>query len=115
MGIAKSSGMLIVLRFSKPNGDTGLPLKKSTRRWQRCCGLINLIAAALIVFSATLTAGILEIDREPINYKTAPVQDRIQLLKQRLEDGSTKLEWDEKHGWLPSMLKIGRASCRERV
>jgi len=91
--------------FSKPDSDTGFSVKKSTRGWQKRCCLATLIAVVLSVFSATLVGGLLDINREPINYKTAPVRDRIHLLKQRLEDGSTKLEWDERHGWLPSMLK----------
>ena len=97
--------MLFVYFFSKSNSDKRFTVKSLTRRWQRSCGLLSLVAAVLVLFGSTLTAGILELNREPINYKTTPVQDRIQLLKQRLEEGTAKLEWDEKRGWLPSMLK----------
>ena len=87
--------MLFVYFFSKSNSDKRFTVKSLTRRWQRSCGLLSLVAAVLVLFGSTLTAGIFEINREPINYKTTPVQDRIQLLKQRLEEGTAKLEWDE--------------------
>ena len=47
----------------------------------------------------------MEIERAPIHYNTTPVNDRVQQLKLRLEEGSAKLEWDGKHGWLPSVLR----------
>ena len=63
-------------------------------------------AIVLLSFLSTiLNAGLLELNKEPINYKTTPVCDRIYLLKQQLEAGTARLEWDEQRGWLPSVLK----------
>ena len=64
------------------------------------------IAIVLLSFLPTiLNAGLLELNKEPIHYKTTPVCDRIYLLKQQLEAGTARLEWDEQRGWLPSVLK----------
>ena len=41
---------------------------------------------------------------EPINYDTAEAQDPIAQLKRKVDDGSTSLEWDDTHGWLPAIL-----------
>ena len=66
----------------------------------------KLIAIVLLSFLPTiLNAGLLELNKEPINYKTTPVCDRIYLLKQQLEAGTARLKWDERGGWLPSVLK----------
>ena len=40
------------------------------------------VAVVLPILHVTLSAGIVEIEREPINYKTTPVQDRVQRLLQ---------------------------------
>ena len=58
-----------------------------------------------LIFPVMLEAGLVEIERAPIHYNTTPVNDRVQQLKLRLEEGSAKLEWDGKHGWLPSVLR----------
>ena len=63
------------------------------------------VAVVLTILHVTLSAGIVEIEREPINYKTTPVQDRVQRLKQQVDHGNIRLEWDKKRGWLPSVLK----------
>ena len=63
------------------------------------------VAVVLPILHVTLSAGIVEIEREPINYKTTPVQDRVQRLKQQVDHGNIRLEWDKKRGWLPSVLK----------
>jgi len=58
-----------------------------------------------LIFPVMPKAGLVEIERAPIHYNTTPVNDRVQQLKLRLEEGSAKLEWDGKHGWLPSVLR----------
>ncbi len=44
-------------------------------------------------------------DVEPILYSTATPHDPISVLQQRLEAGKTQLEFDERHGYLKSVLK----------
>ena len=63
------------------------------------------VVTVLPILHVTLSAGIVEIEREPINYKTTPVQDRVQRLKQQMDHGDVRLEWDNKRGWLTSVLK----------
>ena len=47
----------------------------------------------------------LEFEGAPINYDSAPVDDRVSQLQQKLDNGEASLKWDDKHGWLPSVLK----------
>ena len=46
-----------------------------------------------------------DIDQPPINYSTAPTRDAVARLQQKLDSGEAELTWDERHGWLPSLLK----------
>lgn len=68
------------------------------------CG-VAAVAMGWLIFPVMPDAGLVEIERAPIHYNTTPVNDRVQQLKLRLEEGSAKLEWDGKHGWLPSVLR----------
>ncbi len=43
-------------------------------------------------------------NQSPINYESSDPNDRVAVLKKQLEQGEIKLAWDEKHGWLPSLL-----------
>lgn len=52
-----------------------------------------------------VAAAQLEFEGAPINYESAPVDDRVSQLQDQLDSGEASLEWDEKHGWLPSVLK----------
>lgn len=47
----------------------------------------------------------LEFEGAPINYATAPVHDAVASLQQRLDGGEVSLNWDDDHGWLPSVLE----------
>jgi len=47
----------------------------------------------------------LEFEGAPINYATAPVHDAVALLQQKLDHGEASLNWDDDHGWLPSVLE----------
>ena len=76
------------------------------------------VVAVLPILHVALSAGIVEIEREPINYKTTPVQDRVQRLKQQMDHGDVRLEWDNKRGWLTSVLKhfdVPASSQTDRV
>lgn len=66
---------------------------------------VAAVAMGWLIFPVMPEAGLVEIERAPIHYNTTPVNDRVQQLKLRLEEGSAKLEWDGKHGWLPSVLR----------
>jgi len=64
--------------------------------------------AGLVAVVCLLTVGPIcgqeDIDREPINYSTAEVNDALAQLQAKLDAGEARLEWDDKHGWLPSLL-----------
>jgi hypothetical protein len=47
----------------------------------------------------------LEYDREPINYSDSKPEDAITALQAKIASGEVKLEWDDKFGYLPSVLK----------
>jgi hypothetical protein len=62
--------------------------------------------AALLFFGLPVVAHAqLEFERAPINYNSAPATDRIAKLQERLESGDAELKWDDKNGWLKSMLQ----------
>ncbi len=71
---------------------------------------LGVFARAGLVVSTCLLAvlplrGQEDIAREPINYHTAAVNDAIVQLQAKLDSGDATLEWDDKHGWLPSVLE----------
>ena len=44
-------------------------------------------------------------DREPINYSKPPAHDAVAALHAKLTSGKVTLDFDEKHGYLPALLK----------
>ena len=48
---------------------------------------------------------ILPLDHTAIQYNTAPVTDRVAKLQQQLRDGKARLGFDDRHGYLESVLK----------
>ena len=62
-----------------------------------------LVATLLFAVSQAQAQG--DINQDPINYSTAPTSDAIARLQQQIDSGEVKLEWDEQHGWLPSVLE----------
>jgi len=59
----------------------------------------------LLFFALPITVfAQLEFERAPINYHSAPATDRIAKLRERLDNGKSKLKWEDKNGWLKSML-----------
>lgn len=66
--------------------------------------VLSLLLVWLFVFSRGAEAQ-LEFEGAPINYETAPVQDPVSMLQQKLDRREESLSWDEQHGWLPSVLE----------
>ena len=58
----------------------------------------------LIGFQVSLYSQI-AFDYPPLNYSTAPLKNDIEQLRLKLESGETKLTFDDKHGYLPDILK----------
>ena len=46
-----------------------------------------------------------DLDEAPIHYESRPTADRVSQLMAKVEAGEVELKWDEKHGWLPSLLE----------
>ncbi len=60
---------------------------------------------AIIVWSVPAAAlAQFDIEREPINYVTAPLADSVTKLQKRLDAGEVKLRWDDKSGYLAPVL-----------
>ncbi|MEZ6042014.1 MAG: hypothetical protein R3C20_16040 [Planctomycetaceae bacterium] len=47
----------------------------------------------------------LDYEQEPINYSTSQATDPVARLLERLDSGETRLNWDDDHGYLKSVLK----------
>ena len=62
---------------------------------------VPLVAAVgLVSFSAAA-----DIERPPINYTTATVDNCVSRLERRIESGQTRLAFEEPFGYLPSLLR----------
>ena len=66
-------------------------------------GVISAIAVVL-AFASVRTFAQSDFEGPPINYSSAPVDDPIARLKAAVETGERSLTWDEKTGWLASIL-----------
>ncbi len=59
----------------------------------------------LALLARPCAAGAVEYDQDPIAYSTAPVDDAISRLEQRMARNEARLAYDESHGFLPSVLQ----------
>ena len=67
-------------------------------RWAR-----SLAALALCLTGGWVSGQ--DFEREPINYETAPVDNPVSRLQARLDSGESKLEYDDRVGYLKSVLR----------
>jgi hypothetical protein len=63
---------------------------------------LHFVAVVLIPLSVSAQ---FDIEREPINYLKSPLNDPISRLQKRLDEGEVQLTFDEKSGYLASVLK----------
>jgi hypothetical protein len=61
-------------------------------------------AVCLLGLSVAVAARAGDVERPPINYGTAPVNNPVSRLEQRLASGQAKLTYDDKVGYLRSLL-----------
>ncbi len=66
---------------------------------------LRVIVLLLWLAPAIATAQRASFEKEPINYQTAPVSDPVAKLIERLKANESKLEFDQQHGYLKSILK----------
>ena len=66
-----------------------------------------LFALVFVLFAlgSGVTFGQLEKNKAPINYESTAPNDRVARLSKTLEKGQLNLQWDQSHGWLPSILQ----------
>ena len=68
--------------------------------------VLHLIVITLVMTLAPQTSsGRTPFDAKPINYSTATVTDAISKLQKQIDSGKIRLKYDEKHGYLKSVLK----------
>lgn len=68
---------------------------------------------ALVCLDATWAQPLFE--SEPINYSSAPTDDPITRLQERIDGGKVQLEYDAKHGYLPAVLKALRIPTESQM
>ncbi len=69
------------------------------------CRSAALSLAVLVGMGASVFAQF-DLDRDPINYETTPVRDRVTLLQRQLAAGEVSLDYDRSLGYLPALLKL---------
>jgi len=67
---------------------------------------LTLSGIALLTLASSPARAQQDIDRPPINYYSAAVNDAVARLKEKLDAGEAQLHWDDKHGWLPSLMEL---------
>ena len=67
-------------------------------------GVRYLVIAAVVAWRRDSIAQS-DFEAPPINYHTATANDAVERLSQAIESGERQLHWDEKSGWLSSILK----------
>src|SRR5687768_14688743 len=67
--------------------------------------LMTLCAALVTVASASAPASDDLYEQEPIRYSTAPVNDPVARLQKQINSGQVQLKFDDKHGYLASVLE----------
>ncbi|QDT67240.1 hypothetical protein MalM25_01370 [Planctomycetes bacterium MalM25] len=67
---------------------------------------VTLSAVACLIATAVCCANASDDpNAAPIHYDTAPVDDAVARLQRALDAGEAELSWDERLGWLPSVLE----------
>jgi len=65
--------------------------------------LISIVLASMAAFGRSAKAQV-SFDREPINYSSTEANDPVAKLQRRMDKGEVELNYDDKHGYLKSVL-----------
>jgi len=107
--------MITVLNAPATSGRPADSLRGPLFRRRNPVPLFSLASRLLLTFA---TLGLLlspggsslqaqeEFEQAPIHYGTTPTTDQAALLDKKLASGEAKLEYDSRHGYLPSLLKL---------
>ena len=66
---------------------------------------LSFLFGFALLLSTTNLARAVDLDREPINYGSADAHNAVERLLERLDAGQARLTWEDKHGYLPSLLR----------
>ncbi len=64
-----------------------------------------VVLLVILAFALPVSAQIPDLERSPINYKTAPADNVIVPLQEKIRSGRVQLAFDEDWGYLPALLK----------
>jgi hypothetical protein len=64
------------------------------------------LVGLVVVLTSTAAHAQIEFEREPILYGKAPFHDAVTSLEERLAAGEATVEYDDRHGYLPSLLRL---------
>ena len=79
-------------------------------------GIVASVAVGTIFVGSGRAPGVDQIDREPINYSSGPVNDPVAQLQRRIDAGQATLTYDKRLGFLPSVLKqLGIAASSQTL
>ena len=79
---------------------------------------MKYVFVSFSIFLFTLSVSIkaqIAFDYPPLNYSTAPLNNDIEKLRLKLEKGESSLEFDDKFGYLPALLKALNISEESQV
>ncbi|HEY7156785.1 MAG TPA: hypothetical protein VH575_22645 [Gemmataceae bacterium] len=60
---------------------------------------------SLLFIGLAMPARAVDLDRDPINYSSADAHNAVERLQQRLDEGQAKLDYEDDHGYLRSLLR----------
>jgi hypothetical protein len=66
---------------------------------------LSIVFGLALWLSTANLARAVDLDREPINYGSADAHNAVERLLERLDAGQARLTWEDKHGYLPSLLR----------
>ena len=81
---------------------------------QKVTSLISMCGRLLTAFAVAFVSGSaftgsadaqIDFDRDPIRYSSKETSDPVAKLQQRIDSGKVKLDFDERHGYLPAVLR----------
>jgi hypothetical protein len=76
---------------------------------------IALGSGAVVALAGLGGSYIVPLDNEAIQYTTRPTDDPVTRLQARIESGEVKLQFDDEHGWLSSVLTALQVPVESQV
>ncbi|MEM9413813.1 MAG: hypothetical protein AAGA30_22080, partial [Planctomycetota bacterium] len=88
---------------------------KLNNTW-RSLGVFCISFFAYFVNQEAMLVAQLDFDQKPISYQTADAKNRVSDLQAEIDAGTVQLEFDDKHGYLRSVLReLEIESCSQML